>query len=339
MANVRTIPVVFAFNADYALPASVAIQSLLASKCPETEYEIIVLHAGLPERVKRKMETISPIRWIGVPAERFDRFPRCWAETEGWFRLLLAELIPDHDRAIWSDADVLFREDLSDVFSIDLQGSEWAGVAMEEDGTPARQHNSWGRHKHMFIDSFLIADLALWRKTGFLTRCENVVSEYGSRLSMCDLDVLNIAARKILPLPISFCVFERLMFCTDMTKAREYAPLRSVYTDEELRDACRHPAILHFAGPTVKMWLRAPWRMPACYRIAMRRSPFGGRIREWTWGIRTMAQLVRWFAAWLFGRAARRPAARRKFGIYRRSLAGALGLKRLAADSLWYPTE
>ncbi len=339
MANARPIPVVFAFNADYAPPASVAIQSLLASKRPQTEYEVIVLHAGLPERVKRKMETITPIRWIDVPAERFDTFPTCWAKTEGWFRLLLAELIPDHDRAIWSDADVLFHDDLSEVFSRDLQGSEWAGVAMEEDGTPARQHNSWGRHKHVFIDSFLIADLALWRKTDFLARCERVVAEYGPRLTMCDLDVLNIAARKILPLPISFCVFERLMFGADMTKAREYAPLRTVYAEEELRDACLHPAIIHFAGPTVKVWLRAPWRMPACYREAMRRSPFGGRIREWTWGIRTMAQLVSWLLAWLLGPASRRHGARRNFGIYRRSLAGALGLKRLAADSLWHPTE
>ena len=59
MANVQSIPVVFAFNADYALPASVAIQSLLASKRPETAYDIIVLHTGLPERMKRKMEKMK----------------------------------------------------------------------------------------------------------------------------------------------------------------------------------------------------------------------------------------------------------------------------------------
>ena len=339
MANVQSIPVVFAFNADYALPASVAIQSLLASKRPETAYDIIVLHTGLPERMKRKMETIATIRWIEADTARFAHFPKGWGGTETWLRLLLAELLPEHDKVIWSDVDVLFCDDLSDVFSLDLGPAEWAGVAMEADGAPYRQHNSWGRHARIYIPSLMVANLERWRATGFLARCERVVSEYGSRLTMCDLDVLNIAAEKIAPLPLAFCVLERLKFGADMTKAREYAPLRSVYTDDELRDACRHPAILHFAGPTVKVWLRAPWRMPACYREAMLRSPFGGQIREWTWIIRTTIQLIRWFAAWLCGPASRRPRARRHFGIYRRSLAGAIGLTKLASDSLWQPTE
>lgn len=142
MANARPIPVVFAFNADYALPASVAIQSLLASKRHETAYDIIVLHTGLSEQVKRKMETIAPIRWIEVDTARFAHFPKGWGGTETWLRLLLAELLTEYDKVIWSDVDVLFCEDLSDAFSHDLGTAEWAGVAMEIDGAPCRQHNS-----------------------------------------------------------------------------------------------------------------------------------------------------------------------------------------------------
>jgi len=339
MAHVVPIPVVFAFNADYALPASVAIQSLLASKRPETTYEIIVLHAGLPSCLRKKLETVVPIRWIEVDTARFAHFPKGWGGTETWLRLILADLLPEYDKMIWSDVDVLFCDDLSDVFSTSLGDSEWAGVAMEKDGAPNRQHNAWGRHAQIYIPSLMIANLAQWRKTRFLARCERVVSEYGNRLTMCDLDVLNIAADAIVPLPLACCVFERLKFGDDMTQAREYAPLRSVYTDEALCDACRHPLIIHFAGPTVKVWLRAPWRMPACYREAMLRSPFGGRIREWTWLPRTVAQLVKWIVIWLFRTAPHRPAARRKIGIYRRSLADAFGLKMLAADSVWQPTE
>ncbi len=339
MANDRPIPVVFAFNEDYAIPASVAIQSLLASKRHETAYDIIVFHTGLPDDVKRRMETIAPIRWVCVEAERFTRFPMGWGGTETWLRLLLAELLPEYDKVIWSDVDVLIREDLSDAFALDLGAAEWAGVAMEADGAPNRQHNSWGRHERIFLPGFMIADLRRWRETNFLARCERVVSEYGPRLTMCDLDVLNIAAESIAPLPLSYCVFERLMFGRDMTAAREYAPLRTAYADEEIRAACIHPAIIHFAGPTVKVWLRAPWRMPQCYREAMRRSPFGGKFREWTWIARTSAQLVRSLVAWLLGPTSRRRATRRNFGICRRSLADGLGLRRLAADSLWQPTE
>ena len=339
MTNGQPIPVVFAFNANYALPASVALQSLIDSKRHETAYDVIVLHTNLPEKIRRRMEKIVPIRWIDVAAERFARFPKGWGGTETWLRLLLAELLPEYDRVIWSDVDVLFRNDLSDIFSLDLGVAEWAGVAMERDGTPRGEHNSWGRHAKIFHPGFMIVDSKRWRETNFLARCERVVDEYGPRLTMCDLDVLNIAAESIASIPLAYCVLERLAFGADMAKAREYAPLRSVYSDDELLEVCRHPAILHFAGPTVKVWLRAPWRMPACYCEAMRRSPFGGRFREWTWIIRTSAQLLRWFAAWLCGPTSRHPAARRMFGIYRRCLADGLGLKRLASDSVWQPTE
>ena len=48
------IPVVFAFDDNYALPASIAIQSLLDSKRPSTKYEIIVVHGGLsPKQFKK----------------------------------------------------------------------------------------------------------------------------------------------------------------------------------------------------------------------------------------------------------------------------------------------
>jgi len=339
MASHKPIPVVFTSNANYALPASIAIQSLLDCKRAETTYDIIVLHTGLPEKIQRRMEKVTPIRWIRVKEELFAQFPKGWYGTETWLRLLLAELLPEYDRAIWSDDDVLFRGDLSEVYEWDLNGSEWAGVAMELDGAPYHQHNSWGRHEKIFVASLLVADLKRWRDTNFLARCKRVVAEYGPRLTMCDLDVMNIAAESIAPLPLAYCVLERLAFGADMTKAREYAPLKSVYSDDELRAACRHPVIYHFAGPTVKVWLRAPWRMPTCYRIAMRRSPFGGRLREWTWGIRTATLLLRWLAASLFLSGQSRRAARRMLGIYRRCIADGLGLKWFAADSVWRPTE
>ena len=53
------IPVVFAFDDNYALPASIAIQSLLDSKRPSTDYEIIVFHGGLSPKTIQKMEKIE----------------------------------------------------------------------------------------------------------------------------------------------------------------------------------------------------------------------------------------------------------------------------------------
>ena len=45
------IPIVFAFDDRYALPASIAISSLLKSKHTGTEYKIIILDGGLSKKI------------------------------------------------------------------------------------------------------------------------------------------------------------------------------------------------------------------------------------------------------------------------------------------------
>ncbi len=77
------IPVVFTFNDDYALPASIAIKSLLDYKNPDTEYEIIVLHGGLKEQTKQKFKSICKVKWLKIkldeifdapPPDRLERY-------------------------------------------------------------------------------------------------------------------------------------------------------------------------------------------------------------------------------------------------------------------------
>lgn len=62
----KKIPIVFAFDDNYALPASIAIKSLLDTKKDGTEYEIIVFHGGLKKKTIKKFSTIANIRWIKV---------------------------------------------------------------------------------------------------------------------------------------------------------------------------------------------------------------------------------------------------------------------------------
>lgn len=69
------IPVVFTFNDDYALPASIAVKSLFDCKKAETEYEIIVLHRGLSKRTKRRFKSICEIKWIEIKDKNFFNSP------------------------------------------------------------------------------------------------------------------------------------------------------------------------------------------------------------------------------------------------------------------------
>lgn len=299
-----TIPVIFAFDENYALPASVAIRSLVETKSAETDYEIVVLHGGLNRRIMRRMETVAPIRWVKVDRHRFVDYPKGWSGEATWYRLLLGELLPEYDRVIWSDVDVLFRRDLSSVFTLELGDADWAGVPEEK--------NSDG--SMTFIPSLMVVPTKRWREMCFFYKCEELIHREREQLTMYDLDVLNRLAKRILPLSPDWCVFERLP--SERSHAPEYGRMAAVHGQVGLDQAISDPSILHYAGPPIKVWLRSLSEMPSEYRKAVVRSPFWDPDREKV-GIRSFAKLVWHLLAYV---ATRNIAHRRMVGIYRRTL-------------------
>ena len=92
------IPIVFTFDENYVAAGSVAIQSLLATKNPETEYEIIVVHSGLSGEAKAKLEQWHPVRWIKFEPEKYgalivsDRY-----NIACWYAAFLPEILTEYD--------------------------------------------------------------------------------------------------------------------------------------------------------------------------------------------------------------------------------------------------
>ncbi len=68
-----TVPIVFSFDNKYALPASIAIQSLIDTKSVETEYDIFVLHRKLSKCIMKKMEKIYAGNRVKVDRKFFKR--------------------------------------------------------------------------------------------------------------------------------------------------------------------------------------------------------------------------------------------------------------------------
>lgn len=271
------IPVVFAFDERYALPASIAVASLLAHRQRGTEYDVVVLHGGLGEKTMERMLSVCPsIRWIRVDADGLEDAPQGWSGRETYYRLLMAELLPEYDKAVWSDVDVLFRCDLSELFAIDIDGAEWAGIPAErqDERNGVHTHFAENAKPYVYMPGLMVANLKLWREENLQARFFATIREYGSRLKMFDLDVLNLCARNIRAIPFDYCVLESVFLNDDVTKASEWPWLSRVHPKEALLSAKRNPKILHFAGSAVKIWLRPPEEIPEWYWDWIRKSPF-----------------------------------------------------------------
>ena len=274
------IPVVFAFDDNYALPASIAIQSLLDSKKAETEYEIIVFHGGLSPKTMRRIDQICQIHWVKVDAKALKNVPRGWSGLETYYRLLIADLLPEYDKVIWSDVDVLFKGDLSNIYAQDLQGADWGGIIAERQDETQGVHPHFSENKkpYIYLSGFMVIDTKLWRQKKMLDRFMEIIKTYGKRLKFFDLDILNLSANKIYPVPFEYCVLENIY--VDMENAPEYPWLERAHGKEALLKSQKKPVIIHYAGKWPKIWERNKKEIPNYYLYYIEKSPF---YKDYIW--------------------------------------------------------
>ena len=273
------IPVVFTFDKRIIPAGAIAVKSLIDCAKPETQYDIYVYHPDLSEKnieafTRLVGDSRHKITFSYVDKSRFKDAPissGSWREIV-YYRILIPELLPQYDKVIYSDVDVLFKGDMSEVYSADLTGCDWAGVAAERNTPQAKGHKYFPENTHEFIfwSGFMVLNTKYMRENNFVERCFNVIKNVGDRLKFFDLDTINIASHAIKPLPFKYVTLQSL-FYFDVVQIPEYTHLKEIYSDEELLSAKADPVIIHYAGFPGKPWrLKSP---PADYRKYMKELP------------------------------------------------------------------
>lgn len=261
----KFIPILLCFDDRILIGAGVTIRSLTGSAQDDTCYEINIFHPGLTEIIKSYLQSLvvgtrHTMRFFAVQPERFAGLPvgrGSWTEVV-YFRILASDILHDRSRVIYSDVDVFFKKDMSDVFSTDLTGIEWAGVAAETN-TPEKIMHSYfpeNTKDRIIFSGFMLMNLELMRHNKAVDRYFETARRIGDRLAFFDLDLLNIATPLIGELPFSYVVLEDIYETEDITSSPDFRYLRTVYTVAELKSSRDDAAIIHFAGRRGKPWQR-----------------------------------------------------------------------------------
>lgn len=130
----KLIPIAFAFDKNLAFPASVCISSLLMNADETTFYDIFIIHSKNEVLDKSGFELLTKthtncrIQFRTVDDIFAHAFEVRGITTPTYYRLLIPELIPEYNKIIYSDVDMIFRMDLSDIYDVDLDGFYLAGT-------------------------------------------------------------------------------------------------------------------------------------------------------------------------------------------------------------------
>jgi lipopolysaccharide biosynthesis glycosyltransferase len=286
----HAIPIVFTFDDNYALPAAVAIKSLVHTGKKGTWYDIYCLYQNLSDQNRRALDQVAKINWIKVDESLFADVPAT-AEypVDVYYRLAIHDILPQHDRILYSDVDVLFQGDLTAVYEMDLGGAYWAGVPLERNEMPSTKtlsaqvgnpndpkfmsgHTKFveNRNELIFASGFMVINAQKMWADHMTEKFLQTIRKFSGRLKMFDLEVLNLACQNgsIKSLPFEYCVLEDIAIATDYKKTNLYPFLSRVFSDRELACAIRKPVILHYTGANaVRVWRREEKNQPLQYQI------------------------------------------------------------------------
>lgn len=134
--DMNKIAIAFAFDSRLLMPASVCISSLLMSADNDTFYDIYIIHSA-DESFKGSLLDSIPVHYshCSISYRAVDsRFASAY-QVRGitvatYYRLMLPELVPEYDKIIYSDVDIIFRTDLGKVYNVDL-GSNLIAAALD----------------------------------------------------------------------------------------------------------------------------------------------------------------------------------------------------------------
>lgn len=253
----NTVPIVFAFDNAWIKPACVCISSLMMSAHTTTFYDIFIIHSQSEQFNQDALDCIPKIyqncriQYIEIGDTFENSFEIRGITTSTYYRLLIPVLIPQYDKVIYSDVDVIFRNDLWNIYnSTDMKNTYVAGVNTLSyliSDLKEYYENELGIDSHAIIYA---GNIILNSK---YLRENNIVQEFinksKEKYRFQDMDILNITCSgKITYLPPSFCV--TTYFSDFLVNHKD--ELQKIWTEEDLLEA-EKTGTIHYNG-------QKPWK-------------------------------------------------------------------------------
>lgn len=287
------IPVIIAFDDRFAPGAGVLMQSVLENT--RSSVRFVLLHGDVHPENRARIEQVTAdtglatVQWIDI-AEATQSLPLPWKKQTynqmAYARLLSAELLSDK-RAVYLDADTLMMGDVRELYEWELQGAVLAAAPDLGAYQRSRFDKPFGEYlqrimgdqppRDYFNSGVLVLDLEKCRRRRLLNEVINVIHSQ-ERLHYADQCAMNLVLRgDFARLPTRWNTLVTYQGMID-------DPRVELEVRQDVARALADPGLLHYVGG--KPWTVFPTRLKSHYRVAYRRSPWGGgrrRLGGLTW--------------------------------------------------------
>lgn len=129
--NTQVVPIFFACDDNFVKYTLVSLTSIMENASKDFNYEVHILNTNISENIKQeilklnddngnfKIDFSDVTKYLDSVA---DKFPvRDYYSKTTYFRMFIAEMYPEYDKAIYIDSDTVVLGDISEFYNHDLK--------------------------------------------------------------------------------------------------------------------------------------------------------------------------------------------------------------------------
>lgn len=273
---------------DYFIPyCATFLKSVAENANQKRNYDILLLSQDVSAiNVKRMTKmfdeyTNISLRVIdpGALIDGYDFFTRGHFSKETYYRLVLPELLPNYDKMLYLDSDMIAQDDVAKLYDENVEGYLLAAC---NDADTAGLYNGWQEDKKEYTDNVLklkepyqyfqagvlLLNLKEFRKR-YKTKeiLEFAVSE---KWQLLDQDILNkLCEGSVKYVDMSWNV----MVDYAGIRIREIIAKAPRWLNEKYMESRKAPKIIHYAGPQ-KPWFEPEMDMGTIFWEYAKNTPY-----------------------------------------------------------------
>jgi lipopolysaccharide biosynthesis glycosyltransferase len=283
----QKIHIVLAPDENYVVPAGMVMLSALktASRPQNFIFYFLGEEGCLQETSKKKLRKIATgyqasIQFVSLNADLLKHLPTNNHLTiSTYYRMLVSTILPNIDKCIYLDCDVMVLDDLEKLWKEDVSS---AALGVVNDWLNEKlNRRKFSQIRHYFNAGILYINLRRWREKGYQDECIRRAQEEPALCErFADQDLLNVI----------FCE-DRIMLhqrwnIQGSMNAESCWHLRNEKDVSMWNELKRNPGVAHFIGKQ-KPWhfyFESDWAIT--YWNVLARSPWADEYKKDIWKAR-----------------------------------------------------
>ena len=204
----KIIPVFFAADDNYLPYLAVSLHSLKKNASKEYKYNVHILHSGVNEQDAQKIQEFSEEGFISVAfddvSEKLKSLShslqlRDYYTCSTYYRIFIAGMFPDYDKALYLDSDTVVLDDISKLYETDLKDNLIGAVpdgavgAVEPFKVYTKEVLGIDFEKY-FNAGIILMNLKRFREVDFYGKFQDLLQKYRFVVAQ-DQDYLNVICK------------------------------------------------------------------------------------------------------------------------------------------------